>query len=242
MSFAKSAKATPTYSGARSGALGLHVRLYHFLNEQYGLENIRNRRLKVARIDDLNDPFEFAGVNFKDRPLRDAFRKMKREISQTSGLLCFSTKWGNPVIWSHYADRHRGLCLGFDVADVAVGPVSYSGRRLAVELENLRTPRDLSAEYVTKILFTKYAHWKYENEYRGFVTLEEVDNATGLYFVEFSERLILRQVIVGAESTISRERLSEALGEELQDVEQIKARLAFKSFSVVRQRNRKLWS
>lgn len=218
------------------------MRLYHFLNEQYGLENIRRRRLKVARIDQLNDPFEFAGVNFKDRPLREAFRRMKREISETSGLLCFSAKWSNPVIWSHYADRHRGLCLGFDVADLSVGPVSYSGRRLAVELDSLRTPRDLSADYVRKILFTKYAHWKYENEYRGFVTLDEEDEATGLYFAEFSERLILRQVIVGAESTISRGCLSDALGEELKDVEQIKARLAFKSFSVVRQRNRKLWS
>lgn len=222
--------------------VGLNLRLYHFLNEQYGLEAIRERRLKVARIDELNDPFEFAGVNFQDKPLRDAFRKMKREMSESSGLLCFSTKWSNPVIWSHYADRHRGLCLGFDVADVSVGPVSYSGRRLAVELENLKTPRDLSKDYVRKILFTKYSHWKYENEYRGFVTLEEADEVTGLYFSEFSERLILRQVIVGAESTISRECLSEALGEDQQSVEQIKARLAFKSFSVIRQRNRKLWS
>ncbi|MBG58195.1 MAG: hypothetical protein CMK46_07915 [Porticoccus sp.] len=218
------------------------MRLYHFLNEQYGLENMRKRRLKVARIDELNDPFEFAGVNFQDKPLRDAFRKMKREMSENRGLLCFSSKWRNPVIWSHYADRHRGLCLGFDVADESVAPVSYSGRRLAVELESLKTPRDLSGEYVRKILFTKYAHWKYENEYRGFVTLEEVDETTGLCFAEFSERLILRQVIVGAESTVSREYLSEALGEDQQNVELVKARLAFKSFSVVRQKNSKLWS
>jgi hypothetical protein len=222
--------------------LGLNVRLYHFLSEQYGLENIRKRRLKVARIDELNDPFEFAGVNFKDKSLRDAFRKMKREMSENRGLLCFSSKWRNPVIWSHYADRHKGLCLGFDLADASVGPVSYSGRRLAVELDSLKSPRGLSEDYVRKIFFTKYAHWKYENEYRGFVTLDEVDETTGLYFAEFSERFILRQVIVGAESTISRECLSEALGENQQNVEQIKARLAFKSFSVVRQRNRKLWS
>lgn len=218
------------------------MRLYHFLNEQYGLDNIRKRRLKVARINELNDPFEFAGVDFTEKQLRDAFRKMKREISQSSGLLCFSTKWSNPVMWSHYADRHRGLCLGFDVADVSVGPVSYSGQRLAVEIENLSSPHDLSVDYVRKILFTKYAHWQYENEYRGFVTLEEIDEATGLYFADFSERLILRQVIVGAESCISRQCLTDALGEELQDVEQIKARLAFRTFSVVPQSNNKLWT
>lgn len=218
------------------------MRLYHFLNEKYGLEGIRNRRLKIARIDELNDPFEFSGVDLEDKKLRDAFQKMKRQISQQRGLLCFSTKWSNPVMWSHYADKHKGLCLGFDVSDVSVGPVTYSGKRLAIDLEKLKTPRKLSAAYVTRIMFTKYRHWKYENEYRGLVTLDEMDSTTGLYFAHFSERLILKRVIVGAESTISRGSLSKALGEELQYVEQIKARLAFKSFSVVPQRNQKLWS
>lgn len=218
------------------------MRLYHFLNEQYGLKNIRRRQLKIARINDLNDPFEFTGVSFGVKNLRDAFRKMKREMNEQRGVLCFSTKWKNPVMWSHYADKHRGLCLGFDVADKSVGSVSYSGKRLAVELEQLKSPRDLPVDYVTKLLFTKYTHWKYESEYRAFVTLEEEDEDTGLHFAEFSDRLTLRQVIVGSESSISRQQLSEALGDELQNVEQIKARLAFKSFSVVRQRNRALWA
>jgi hypothetical protein len=38
------------------------MRLYHFLNAEYGLLNIRHRRLKIARINELNDPFEFLGV------------------------------------------------------------------------------------------------------------------------------------------------------------------------------------
>lgn len=218
------------------------MRLYHFLSEHYGLDNIRRRRLKIAQINELNDPFEFAAVNFGDKQLRDAFRKMKRETAEKRGVLCFSTKWANPVMWSHYADKHRGLCLGFDVADKAVGPVSYSGRRLAVELEQLKTPRQLPEAYVTKLLFTKYTHWKYENEYRAFIALDDKDEETGLYFVEFSDQLELKQVIVGAESSISRQQLSEVLGEDLQHVEKIKARLAFKSFSVVRQRNHALWA
>ena len=217
------------------------MRLYHFLNANHGLDNIKRRRLKVARINELNDPFEFAGVNFSDKSTRDAFKRMKNEMNEQRGLLCFSTKWKNPVMWSHYADKHKGICLGFDVADTSVGPVSYSGKRLAIELEKLKKPRDLSVEYVTKLFFTKYTHWKYENEYRSFVTLEEKDKNTGLYFAEFSDRLTLKQVIVGAESQISRKQLAEALGKELQHVEQVRARLAFKSFSVIRQRKKSLW-
>jgi hypothetical protein len=27
------------------------------------------------------------------------------------------TPWHNPLLWSHYADRHRGMALGFDTDD-----------------------------------------------------------------------------------------------------------------------------
>jgi len=218
------------------------MRLYHFLNEQYGLENIRNRRLKIARINELNDPFEFAGANLGNNDLREAFRKLKEVANKKRGLLCFSSKWSNPVMWSHYANNHKGLCLGFDVANEAVLPVSYSARRFALDLEKIKSPHEQPPEYIIKILFTKYAHWKYENEYRAFASLEDADKESELYFSRFSDRLTLKQVIVGAESSISREQLSEVLGEELQHVEKLKARLAFKSFRVVQQRNRGLWT
>lgn len=218
------------------------MRLYHFLSEQYGLENIRRRRLKIARIEELNDPFEFAGVHLRNEDLRRAFSVMKAELNQSRGLLCFSTKWANPVQWSHYADRHRGLCLGFDVPDENVGKVSYSRRRLVIDMERLRNPRDLSEDHARKFLFTKYHHWKYENEFRAFVTLENIDHESGLYFADFSEQLALREVIVGARCNVTRAQLASTLGSLADDVVAVKARLAFSSFSVVRQRNGSLWA
>jgi hypothetical protein len=41
-------------------------------------------------------------------------------------MLCFSRDWHNPVQWSHYADKHRGICLGFDVPDSLLVPVQYT--------------------------------------------------------------------------------------------------------------------
>ena len=76
---------------------------------------------------------------------------------------------------------------------------------------------------------------------RAFVTLEDRDPASQLYFAKFSDRLRLKQVIVGAESTVSREELSGALGALAFEVESFKARLAFASFQVVRQRDERLW-
>ncbi len=78
-------------------------------------------------------------------------------------------------------------------------------------------------------------------EVRSFVTLKDRDLETNMYFTDFSGKLKLAKVIVGAESTLTREAVLAALKDLATSVELIKARLAFKSFRVVRQRNRKLW-
>ena len=217
------------------------MRVFHFINAEYGLENLRKRRLKIATLMELNDPFELFGVNLVNEAMRHAFRVMKEELATKRGLLCFSRGWHNPVQWSHYAAKHTGLCLGFDVPDECLGPVTYSRKRLVVEAESLLRPRQLTPEVAIKFLFTKYAHWRYENEVRCFVTLEEKDTEKDMYFAPFSEKLQLAMVIVGAQSTISRKDIRDALGKLAPSVEAFKARLAFRSFRVVRQRKSSLW-
>src|ERR1700744_3670983 len=99
------------------------MRLYHFLNAEYGLEGIGKRRLKISRIHDLNDPFEFYSLELSNKFLRRAIEKTKREVSERPGVLCFSKSWSNPVLWSNYSDRHRGLVLGFEIPDEVTFPV-----------------------------------------------------------------------------------------------------------------------
>ncbi len=217
------------------------MRTYHFIGAKFGLDDLRRRRLKIATLDELNDPFDLLGVNLGDESLRNAFGVMKEELSKSRGLLCFSRDWRNPVLWSHYADKHKGLCLAFEVSAEQVGPVRYSRRRLAVDAASLMNPRQLHLDEARQFLFTKFSHWRYENEVRGFVTLEDRDPETGLYFTDFGEKLRLVGVIVGARSSITRSDLSDALGDLQATVEVFKARLAFRTFRVVRQRNNRLW-
>jgi hypothetical protein len=217
------------------------MRVYHFVNAEFGLEDIRMRRLKVATLHELNDPFELFGVCLSDESLRRAFEAMKDQLALNRGLLCFSRVWYNPVQWSHYAEKHTGLCLGFDIPDEHLGAINYSRKRLVVEAERFRNAQQLDAQIVTRFLFTKYSHWRYENEVRSFVTLEEKDPEKNLYFANFSDKLCLKTVILGARSSITRVELRDALGDLSGKVETFKARLAFKTFRVVRQRNPKLW-
>ncbi len=218
-----------------------YVRVFHFLNAQYGIDDIKRRRLKISTISDLNDPFELLSIDLSNRNLRKAFLATKEQMSKNRGILCFSMKWSNPVLWSHYADKHRGLCLGFDIPDDHLVPVSYTAKRLVKEAKQLSGTSSINEETMLKFLSTKYAHWKYESEARRFLELEDKDPESALYFADFSEKLKLVQIIVGTRSSVSRSEVSEALGIHQNGVRVFKARLAFRSFRVVRNRNEALW-
>jgi hypothetical protein len=211
------------------------MKLYHFRDEKYGLMSIRDRRLKIARIMELNDPFEFLGINLKDRNLRRAMNSAKQKLSGDMGLICFSSNWDNPVQWSHYADHHRGLCLEFEVNKNIVEKVTYSNHRIQVHNE-------VDLKLMRQILSTKFSHWTYEQEYRAFVKLDHNDQERGLYFKAFDEDLKLTSVIVGHSSTITRKDVSDTLGDIGDKVTSFKARAAFTKFKVVRNNNESLWT
>ncbi|MBK8163989.1 MAG: DUF2971 domain-containing protein [Gammaproteobacteria bacterium] len=210
------------------------MRAYYFTTASFGLSALQKRRLKVARIHELNDPFEFLGVELSDPDFRKIIKETKRELSNGSGLVCFSKSWRHPMLWAHYGEKHRGICLGFDVADEKLEHVSYLNSRFP-KPSNVH-----SGSFMRKLLYTKFAHWSYEDEYRLYVQL--VDQEDGLYFVPFSDELKLRQVIVGCESTESRADISNALGADSHLVEAFKARPAFRSFKITRQKDDRRWT
>jgi hypothetical protein len=216
------------------------MRVYKFLNAKYGLEALDKRRLKIARINELNDPFELLGINLSNRKLRSAFMEMKNALNENRGLLCFSKRWSNPVLWSHYSDCHRGLCLGFDVPDHLLMHVTYTRTR-ATSDKLFSNDKSVIDREMTRVLSTKFTHWRYENEVRWFVGLKDKDLDSGHYFYAFSDDMKIQQVLVGAEASVSRHDVEKALGDENAHVERIKTRAAFQAFNVVRNRNKSLW-
>lgn len=213
--------------------------VYHFVNADYGLQDLVRRRLKIARLDDLNDPFELLGYAARDAATRNAFADTKAALANDRGMLCFSRDWHNPVQWSHYADHHRGLCLGFDIPASKLTPVTYLSRRPVPDLAVLVGGGVAGREAMLKMLSTKFSHWRYENEVRVFTRLDDADGR--LYFADFGKDLRLCEVIVGALSNVTRADLAKALGGLAPDVTARKARLAFRSFRVVEQRRASLW-
>src|SRR5689334_11048149 len=117
------------------------MRAYKFLNKHFGLKSLYERRLKQSRIHELNDPFELAPYDLTDTMLRWAFLDMREQLGRVNGLVCFSASWQNPVIWAHYSDQHRGLCLGFEVPELT----GDGDKDIAKPVDYIRAPLEFPA-------------------------------------------------------------------------------------------------
>ncbi len=209
------------------------MRAYHLTTEHWALESMRLRRLKLAMLEDMNDPFELLGIELMTPEDRAFFQEeLKPEMNRTIGVLCFSRKWNNPVLWSHYADKHRGLCLGFDIPDQLVKEVTYVGRRLKAEIENT-TFSDENSSPRYRLITTKYKHWQYEDEVRLIFQLEHVQCEGSNYFIPYCDVLVLREIVVGLRSRLTNQHLLATLSPEDAGVSIIRSCLAPRSYNVL---------
>jgi len=202
------------------------MRIYHLLSTNHAINNIELRRIKVARYADLNDPFELMAANLRNKIFRRAVATLKKEFNKNKGLLCFTKNWENPVIWSHYADKHRGTALGFDIQDDYISLIKYSKTRLPVKFKDDKQQNELDSGFVNDLLYTKYEHWKYEEEVRLHVDLNSCEEDCGLYFTRFVDvGLELREVILGHSCVFPIEKMRKLINV-------IKGRLAFGDFKI----------
>jgi hypothetical protein len=209
------------------------MRLYKFCPSKFGMENLKKRRLKISIFDKLNDPFELNPYRIESREDRLLWEKAMRDTANGKGLICFSDRWSNPVIWSHYAENHTGMCLGFDVCDTDCFKVAYKSKK--TKLPPISTiVKDRNTAFIEEALLTKYSHWRYEHEWRMFLSIGTPPDSNGNYFEPFGEKIKLREVIVGHSCEINIDELRALCSG---DISFIKARLAFITFSVVPWRN-----
>jgi hypothetical protein len=83
-------------------------RRYYYCKASHALDDVTRQRIKVALYPDLNDPFELLACELSDPTRRAVFQATKNYLASTTGLICFSRSWRSLLMWSHYADKHRG--------------------------------------------------------------------------------------------------------------------------------------
>lgn len=123
-----------------------------------------------------------------------------RDLLGDLGVVCLSRNALNILMWSHYADFHRGLVLEFRIPIMGIHkdlllatdrllplPVCYTVNRPYIKLGIEDHPDDL----FNKVALTKSIDWKYEKEERV------IDHQRGPGIYKYRRDEILCSVIAG---------------------------------------------
>ena len=189
----------------------MRKRVYKFTGAQYGISNLEKKRLKLSTIDDLNDPFDLCPLDTTDPAISKAAEAITLHFRETRAILCFSRNWDNLLLWSHYGDSHKGICLGFDISEGEPGANFDTDVLYQPNLLQIRRAEDLP-DVADRLPRTKHESWSYEQEVRMFVGLSDPPDAKGLNWIEFGPDLVLKEVIIGAQChpTVSK-KIEEAV-------------------------------
>ena len=121
------------------------------------------------------------------RLLDDADRQMSLKMKELFLIGCLCTNYKNKLMWSHYADSHKGFCIEYDYSNLVVDdhtvlplPVIYSDERPLISwkaaLDNSPENVEEAVVQFTKGLLTKDNIWSYENEWRILIKATDVSD------------------------------------------------------------------
>ena len=153
------------------------------------------------------------------------FRQMYHEtVTAHVGVMCLSEVHDDILMWAHYGDSHRGVCLIFDPTEpffATAQPVRYRATRPIVN--PLVNTQD---EMLDAAMFTKSDHWAYEKEWR----ILQYKKGAGVYTVPDAA---LVQVVLGAQvSEADIQRVREWVVQSPASVKVTQATLSPTKFSV----------
>ncbi|HQQ74995.1 MAG TPA: DUF2971 domain-containing protein [Pseudomonadales bacterium] len=139
----------------------------------------------------------------------DAFEQLRENIKKTIeniGICSFSATPNHMLMWSHYADHHRGFCVQYDCRE------GTRLRRSAKKVDYKDSTPSLSAsdfspdkisDSIDILWLTKAECWSYEEEWRvinneGSKTLKTPSEALSIIFgarMPESDRVMIRYAL-----------------------------------------------
>ncbi|MFK0665721.1 DUF2971 domain-containing protein [Aeromonas salmonicida] len=180
---------------------------YSGLNSNY----FKQPTLKLTSAFNLNDPFE---VTLADELLAlveetnkddDSFKKFKKvlgtgdlktgynKLMKMCGIVSLSETQHNLLMWAHYADQHRGMCIGYDSELLKNRKFDRTYKKLPIISEPKKIDYDtkkndfqnyafdksncdqMLKSILVKQLTTKGDDWIYEKEHRLIIPIGRAD-------------------------------------------------------------------
>ncbi len=145
-----------------------------------GLRNLSTEQLAERRRKLISEPPEAIWSVPSLRATNEQVVGIIRTMNSNEGIFCSSANKDSLLMWSHYADHHRGVVLELrpdiekDSALLASRPVRYSNERPLlyrsardfIEKSLFMSSEDSARAILEPLIYTKSTAWAYEAEYR----------------------------------------------------------------------------
>lgn len=130
-----------------------------------------------ASLQDRDDAWQYAFY----KAIHNEYVLVQDNLVKKFKISCFTTTPYSMLMWSHYANSHKGFCLEYEVPPYDsesallfhnLFPVIYSNKRTSVleqcisELNSSSIPNDVLWSIYKYGLLSKSMDWKYQSEWR----------------------------------------------------------------------------
>lgn len=159
-----------------------------------------NETLGFSELSDYNDAFEskfstylhiddakkrarFMASDIRQKNEQDIWDSYQRLMDWITNYLgskrvtCFSQSPVEPLMWAHYAEKHKGVCYWFDKKvfdeNYTSGEVVYSSSLPKLHVDFGVTSSGEIERHLDNIVLTKSQSWAYEKEFRFYISSEE---------------------------------------------------------------------
>lgn len=164
------------------------MKVYKYIslrNFAFAAEILCKQKFHAASFFELNDPME--GLFEYPDDTQKEYVKAIVEGKKKLRICSFSTDPKNPLLWAHYADGFKGVCIEIDLKEhrreeYEIVPVDYSPERNRFSNDAWQLVDRLAREFLSK----KSSAWEYEREVRILSKDEYVQDG-----------IIIRSVLLG---------------------------------------------
>lgn len=146
-------------------------RIYYMCKgiNKYTIEALVQKGVYKNEVKNFNDPFD---------PFFKKFSTLLDEEHHKIKITCFSQEYDNLLLWAHYGNNHKGVCLGYELdlddKNIYFDKIIY--QEIETEIVGTKKPSldiidrqvQLAEKYLDlkELYLRKHKDWSYEKEYR----------------------------------------------------------------------------
>lgn len=146
-------------------------------NILYNYTSINKNTIKLIR----NHGLWFSHTNNFNDPVDPSIKLFNRNSGEYDYLLdsikvaCLTTDNKNSAMWGHYADKHKGICIEYDISPVLdknnnsfiLRKINYDRTAIINEnIDNINNIELYDLNLLIDLFSIKSKEWEYEDEYR----------------------------------------------------------------------------